>query len=485
MQWSNLADSIRHHAEATPDGLALVECAPSGERRTLSWTGFDQAVNESAAAYAGLGLVAGQRVVIVTTNTIESVVAYYGALRCGLIAVPVNQGMPGAEMRRIVEDCGARCVLTDEEWDDLPGAVQTPLATHRAAPAEAPASPRDPESLAVLIYTAGSSGTPKGVMLTHRALLAYCRSAERIGLPGEQAVVICVLPLFHVYGLNAVLGGAVHAGATTVLVEGLPANVCRLIVQEKVTHLPLTPSALYRITEDPDLLEAAAVLHFINSGAAPLPNALAEYVTRLTGHRVDQGFGLTEAAPGVATTFGYPILGPGHVGRAFPGVELRVGDGHDPVEPAEIWIKGENLFSGYWPDGEGGPDSDGWFATGDVGYLQGEDLFLVDRSRELIIVSGFNVYPREIEDILEGHPSIQTAAVIGQPDEHTGERVVAFLTGEKISVAEVMDYLASRLARYKIPSEILVLKAMPRATTGKIRKGVLRDLLDRTEEGEW
>ncbi len=201
--------------------------------------------------------------------------------------------------------------------------------------------------------------------------------------------------------------------------------------------------------------------------------------TERTGVRVEQGYGLTEAAPGVSATLGGPLLGHGHVGRPLPGVEIRIGDGSEPGEPGEIFIRGDNLFSGYWPSGEGGPDAEGWFDTGDIGYLNRGDLFLVDRSRELIIVNGFNVYPAEVEQAIAELPEVESVAVVGQPDLRTGEQVVAFVTGSAITIDDVEAHCAVRLAKFKRPRLVRIVEELPRGVTGKVQKGVLRhSLLD-------
>lgn len=492
-----LSDLVRRHAAERPDAVALVEIGADGARRQVSWAELEQLVADSAAGLDALGAWGGRRVLITASHTIDFVAAWFGALRSGCIAVPVNPQLPLAEWHRMAEHSGAALALLDPAPGvpelteaDLPGvrlARLTELPQHAAGAQPPPLT--DPEHVAAIIYTAGTSADPKGAMLSHRALLAHCEHNAEQQVAGPESVVLSALPLFHVYGLNAVLGAAVFTGSTTVLVDGLPDDLVQIMDRERVSHLPLTPSALYRLSQAEGLAAAAGWLKLATSGAAPLPAVLADHWRQLTGVRLDQGYGLTEAAPGVSNTIGVEPRGPGHVGRAMPGVEIRIGDpaetsGAGPDEPGEIFIRGTNLFSGYWPDGDGGPDADGWFGTGDVGYLDGDDLFLVDRARDLVIVSGFNVFPTEIEEVLTEHPSVTDAAVIGQPDERTGERVVAFLVGERISTADVLAYAAQRLARYKLPTEVLVLKKLPRSTTGKIRKGRLRDLLDVTEEDE-
>ena len=478
----DLAAVITLHAQQRPDTVALIETGKPG-RRTLTWVDFDKAVTQAASGLQKLGLTPGERVVLEADLTLEAVTAWFGALRAGVVAVPVNPGSTQNELRHVALHSGARVLIGAAT--DLPGVQSVEGSDLQGlAGGEPVAGASDPEAVAAIIYTSGTSASPRGAMLSHRALVAHCVGATRRGIVRKDATVLCCLPLFHVFGLNAVLGASVFAGATVVLLDGITDDVDEVLQAERVTHLPLIPSVLYRLTLNPDLTRACQTLTTVTSGAAPLPAALAAHWLRLTGMPVHQGYGLTEASPGVASTVGIDWLGSNHVGRALPGVEIRIGDGSQPSEPGEVFIRGHNLFSGYWPDGAHGPDAEGWFATGDVGYVLGEDLFLVDRVREVIIVSGFNVYPTEIEEVLEQHVDVAAAAVVGQPDENTGERIVAFVTGESVQASAVLAFAATRLARYKLPSELFVIKAMPRTASGKIRKNLLRDLLDRTDEDD-
>jgi long-chain acyl-CoA synthetase len=226
------------------------------------------------------------------------------------------------------------------------------------------------------------------------------------------------------------------------------------------------------------------------AGAAPLPEGLAAEFAARTGVRVDRGYGLTEAAPGVTLGLGDGATGQGYVGSPLPGVELRIGDGRDPSEPGEVAVRGDNLFSGYWPHGTGGPDEQGWFRTGDIGYLEDGGLYLVDRARELVIVNGFNVYPAEVEQVILELPDVAAVAVVGRPDPRTGEQVVAFVAGEPTSdpgagagplARRVEEHCADRLARFKRPTSVSVLPELPRGATGKVRKGLLREMLGTAE----
>ena len=327
-------------------------------------------------------------------------------------------------------------------------------------------------------------------MLTHRALAANVAQAAEVEPPMISAddVVLGVLPLFHVYGLNAVLGQVVNQACRLVLVDGFDAEASLTLVEdEAITVLPVAPPALVRWLDVPDLRERMSGVRLVLSGSAPLPPEVAERFTEVTGIPVHQGYGLTEAAPIVTSTLCSATPKPGSVGAALPGVEVRLvderGRAPEPGDPGEIEVRGPNLFSGYWPDGADGPDEDGWFRTGDVGFLDPDgDLFLVDRIKDLVIVSGFNVYPVEVEEVLAELDDVAEVAVIGTPDEKTGEAVVAFVrpaAGTSLSADElaerVREHAATRLARFKQPTQVHVVDELPHTVTGKVAKGRLRN----------
>jgi long-chain acyl-CoA synthetase len=407
------------------------------------------------------------------------VVAYFATLRAGYVAVPINPESTISELRRMINDCGARVLFSaaSQPIEGVHEIALTPKGLDELSDptAEPVSSPRDPEALAVLLYTAGSSGEPKAAMLSHRALLSHLHNVAALEILDRDDVVLAMLPLFHVFGLNAVLGTSVLYGARLVIMVGFEGFV-EVLAAEKITNLPVVPPMLARILDDERAVASLGSVTRVVSGAAPLSTDLRDRFTAHTGLTVEQGYGLTEAGPGVTATIGTDALGHGHVGRPLPGVEVRIGDGTEPTEPGEIWIRGANVFSGYWPDRDGGPDQDGWFATGDVGYMIDGELFLVDRSRELIIVNGFNVYPAEVEEAIAELPEVESVAVIGRPHWRTGEQVVAFVTGAGLGVATINEHCASRLAKFKRPSLVWVVDELPRGITGKVRKGVLRGM---------
>jgi long-chain acyl-CoA synthetase len=475
---TNLADLVTRQAETQPGGVGLVQ--PRPVRRTMTWAELEGQIDAVAAGLAAHGLVAGHRVAICGPNSIEFVVAYFATLRAGYVAVPINPESTATELLAMINDCGARVLFTaarqpleDVHQIPLTAAGLDELSDLAALPVS---SPRDPEALAVLLYTAGTSGEPKAAMLSHHALLTHVHSIASLGVLDSEGVVLAMLPLFHVFGLNAVLGSWAASGARLVIMDGLD-GFAEVLTEEQITNLPVAPPVLARILDDERAVAGLKSVTTVVSGAAPLSVDLRDQFTAHTGLRVEQGYGLTEAAPGVSATLGGQVLGHGHVGRPLPGVEVRIGDGTELTEPGEIWIRGDNLFSGYWPDGQGGPGELGWFPTGDIGYLLDGELFLVERARELIIVNGFNVYPAEVEEAIAELPGVGSVAVVGRSHRRTGEQVVAFVTGADVSVEMINEYCADRLAKFKRPSLIQLIDELPRGITGKVRKGVLRDML--------
>jgi long-chain acyl-CoA synthetase len=499
----DVADLVAAAAGESPDKLAVVEAGG----RSMTWAELDDEVGRVATGLGAAGIVAGHRVVLVAGNRLEFVATYLGVLRAQAVAVPVNPLSTAGEIARIVDDSGAKLVVTDADSVrsvreavgglDAPPRVVVAGATllpgersydHlRADRARFVPALQDPERLACLLYTSGTSGRPRAAMLSHRALLANIEQVAQVEPPmmhGDD-VVLGVLPLFHVYGLNAVLGGVLRHRAKLVLVERFdPQGTLDIIDDEACSVIPVAPPVLaYWRTED-SLAERLGPVRLVLSGSAPLdPDLVEEFVAR-TGIPVHQGYGLTEAAPVVTTTLRSATPRAGSVGAALPGIDVRLvddaGRALEGEDPGEIQIRGANLFSGYWPDGADGPDGEGWWSTGDVGFLDADgDLTLVDRLKEMVIVSGFNVYPVEVEDVVREVDGVVEVAVIGVADELTGEAVVAYVVGagEPADLeAAVRARCEDRLARFKRPSRIEVVDALPLTVTGKVQKGRLRGI---------
>ena len=498
----NVADLVRNAAERQPVRTALV----AGDQR-LTWAELDARVDRTATALRRLGLAGGDRVALQLGNTVDFVACYFGALRAGLVALPLNVSYTVPELHQMLTDSGAAVLVTStvatiEGRAGLPGGLAL-VVPGRIAPegaaalddllAAAPAGPyagqqpTGPEDLAVLLYTSGTTGRPKGAMLTHRALLAnldQCAALEPPPFVADDTVLLA-LPLFHVYGLNPGLGMLALAGATGVLVDRFDAvRTLETMAAEQVTVvIGVPPMYLAWIGADPDALSAGfATVRTAISGAAPLGAAAYRRIAA-AGVSVHEGYGLTEAAPAVTSTLVGGTTWPGSVGWPLPGVEVRLQDADgeevEDDDPGEIVVRGPNLFSGYWPDGRDGPDEDGWWATGDVAYADDTGaLHLVDRTKELIIVNGFNVYPAEVEAVLDSHPDVTESAVIGIPDERTGEAVRAYLVsrpGASLDVPAVLAFAGRSLARFKLPTSVQVVPELPHSAAGKVRKGELRE----------
>lgn len=530
MPFTDVADLVVAAAVESPDKLALVEAGG----RSVTWAQLDDEVGRIATGLGAAGIVAGYRVMIAVGNRIEFVTTYLGVLRAQVVAVPVNPRATPGELARMIADSGARMVVTDVDTvrsvreavamveraldgqvdglaDQLADQLDADLLARavrprvvviggtllpgersydhlRADKARHVPPLQDPEKLAALLYTSGTSGRPRAAMLTHRALLANIAQVAQVDPPmihGDD-VVLGVLPLFHVYGLNAVLGAVLRHRAKLVLVDRFdPQGTLDLIEDEACSVIPVAPPVFAYWREVESLKERLGPVRLMLSGSAPLSPDLIEEFTGLTGIPIHQGYGLTEASPVVTSTLTSKTLQAGSVGAALPGIGIRLVDeaGRAPLgeDPGEIQICGPNLFSGYWPDGSGGPDADGWWSTGDVGFLDASgDLFLVDRLKELVIVSGFNVYPVEVEEVIREVPEVAEAAVIGVEDPQTGEAVVAYVVAAGAAGASVQDavrtHCQTRLARFKQPSRIEVVEELPLTVTGKVQKGRLRGI---------
>ncbi|WP_240669734.1 AMP-binding protein [Actinoplanes solisilvae] len=494
-------DPVAGAAANRPDSPALI----TGET-VLTWSDVDRRTTAAAHRIAGL-VPPGARVAIVLANSPEFVATYFGVLRAGRVAVPLNPAYTADELEFAITDSGAALIVA-EDARDRPGSSGPPRVRPEfdleGARGDLPAVSGG--DLAVLLYTSGTSGRPKGAMLTHAALAANHDQLDAIDPPvvGPDDVVLLAMPLFHAYGLNTGLGSVARHAATGVLIDRFdPAASLATIAERGVTVAVGVPGMYSAWSRQPDVEIALRGVRTAVCGAAPLaPDEMARF-SAATGKSVLVGYGLTETAPVLATTAVSDRGKPGSIGRPLPGVSLRLRSAAGQVlwedgtaspeedlaeldlsvedvagtDPGEIVVRGANLFSGYWPDGHGGPDAEGWWATGDVAYADADgDLHLVGRVDELILVHGFNVYPAEIERVLGSHPGVAESAVVGVPDHESGQRPHAFVVAAidpAPTPAELQVYCAAQLARFKLPSVELV-RELPHSPTGKIRK---RELL--------
>jgi long-chain acyl-CoA synthetase len=305
----------------------------------------------------------------------------------------------------------------------------------------------------------------------------------------ESDVVLLVLPLFHIYALNVILGLTVKVGATALLMERFDAGQSLgALERHKVTVLFGAPPMFIAWVNTPGVERYdLSRVRFAVSGAAALPGAVLEEFRRKTGITIWEGYGLTETAPAVTSNAMGTVAKPGSIGKPLPGVDVRLvdEDGSDVEEgdPGEIVVRGPNVFGGYWNQPDAGAVTEGgWLRTGDVGYADEDGyIFLIDRKKDLVIVSGFNVYPREVEDVLYRHPKVAEAAVIGIPHPYTGEAVKALVVlrpGETASEEEIIEDCKRSLARFKCPQVVEFVSELPHLPTGKVLKRVLRERRD-------
>ncbi len=495
---ANIAGFLRESAGRHPDAT----CVISGGR-AHTWSDIDRAVDSYAAGLLQRGLHAGDRIAFLLGNSVEFVVAYFAAARAGLVSVPLNPAYTSAEVAVMLADSGARMLVVqpsthlvgEEAALALPGCDVLSVGGEEwrsvgaAGTGELPITAETPaDALALLLFTAGTSGRPKGAMLTHGALRANIELLLALSDPPavvDDDVVLLVLPMFHVYGLNTGLGLAVAAGATCVISDRFdPVETLSLIAEHRVTTIAGAPAMYQAWCATPGLREAMSTVRMLSSGGAPLPPRVFGAFAEITGLHIFEGYGMTETAPVVATTLVSGTPKAGSVGRPLPGLDIRLVDESgadvDDGDPGEVWVRGPSVFRGYWPDGAGGPDASGWFRSGDVAYADEDgDLHVVDRRREVILVNGFNVYPREIELVIDDLEGVAEAAVVGIPDDVTGEAVSAVVvprSGVTLTAEQVSAHCALRLARFKCPSVIRVVETLPHSATGKIAKGRLREV---------
>ncbi len=486
----NLAEVLLRSARDAPDTVALVET-----RRPATTFG---ALGETTARLARLLLDVdvspGDRVALVAPNSVEFVAGYLAALHAGAVCVPLNPTAPPAALERELAVVDAVVTLAAGPAASLVTAAGydvVPLDLASLPATAAPLVERAPDDVAVLLFTSGTVSTPRAAMLTHANLAANI--AQVLDHPGlavlASDVTFGALPFFHVFGLNVVLGVGLAAGARTLLVDRFDAAACaRLVRDEQVTVLAGVPT-MFADWLDLDAVDAPgdtfASVRLAVSGAAPLPTEVADAFRARFGPVLHQGYGLTEASPIVTSSALSPEPAPGgSIGRPVPGVEVRLVDseGADVLvsDPGEIWVRGPNVFPGYWHDEAAtthafGPD--GWLRTGDAAVVEPDgSLRLVDRLKDLILVSGFNVYPVEVEDVLRAHPDVLDAAVVGVPSPRTGETVVAYLVpepGHEPSRDALMAHCARALPRYKCPTRYELLDELPRNPAGKLLRRAL------------
>lgn len=501
----NLADLVVEH----PARARAVHDAEGWH----SWGDVRARAARTAAAVVRSGVAPGDRVAFAWPASAAFVATYLGILAAGAVAVPLNPSDPvealvaelgavtpalvlagGADAARLAE-AGARSSAAVLAGDGPDGDWAAALADVGDAPFAPRHGGRD--DVAVLLFTSGTAGDPKPAMLTHANLRANLR--QLLAVPGVEAqpadVGLCTLPLFHVFGLNVALGLSLATGSPVAVMDRFtPEEAARLMGDLGVTVAVGAPAAFAHWlhggfvgagngTGPPPVRS----LRLAVAGGAPVPPDLAREFEAALGLPLHQGYGLTEASPAVATTIGEDRPRPGSSGRALPGMAVRLVDegGAEALagDPGEIWVRGPNVFAGYHGDAEATAavrDASGWLRTGDVGVAgPNGDLFVVDRCKDLVIVSGFNVYPAEVERVLVAAPGVAEAVVVGRPDALAGEVLEAVVVPADPSAPPdeqaVRAHCAARLPRYKCPVVVRVVPRLPRSISGEaLRRRVRR-----------
>lgn len=481
----NLALNLSRCAADRPNGLALI----CGETR-LTYADLDAASAGVAAWLRALGLRAGETVVLMLPNVPEFAIAYYGVLRAGGVVVPMNVQLKPREVAFHLRDPAARFVFAWHECSEAAQAGAGELDAERVVvePGSLPAgaagqavAPKASDDTAVILYSSGTTGTPKGAQLTHANLARNADvSVNLLGL-GADDVVLGALPLFQGFGQTCALNAAVAAGATLALVPRFsPEAVLATIERERITvfeGVPTMYSALLHFAER-DRYDVTSV-RLCASGGAALPVEVLHGFERAFGCVILEGYGLSETSPVACFNHRDRERLPGSIGTPVAGVELRIVDEHRrelaPGETGELAIRGHNVMKGYLnrPDATAETiDADGWFYTGDIARVDAQGrYFIVDRKKDLIIRGGYNVYPREIEEVLYTHPAVAEAAVVGIPHPALGEEVgaaVALKPGSDASPEQLRAYVKEHVAAYKYPRQVWLVDTLPKGPTGKL-----------------
>jgi len=459
-----------------------------------------------AHALRRLGVEPGDRVLVMLPNCPEVIQSYGGILRVGGVIVPVIFLLGEEEVTHILADSEAKVVITSSDmvWKVEKQVGRLPSLQHvllvdgggqgtmRSFAEEIAgegdrfeAVPRRPDELAVILYTSGTTGAPKGVALSHGNLESNARAAASLYELDRSEWAVAVLPLSHSYGLTVMNAGHILGTRAALLRWFNPEEVLTAIQEFRAVSMSAVPTMLIYLLNYPEAGRFdTSTMRAWGSGAAPLPVEIVEPFERKFGGRVLEGYGLTEAAPVVSAHRLSGARKLGSVGQPIPGVSVSIQGEADRMLPAgevgEVCVQGPNVMVGYYKNPAETAETlrGGWLHTGDMGRLDTDGfLYIVERKKDLIIRGGFNIYPRDVEEVLYAHPKVAEAAVVGMPDPLMGEEVLAFVVikpGETATPAEMIAFCQSRLARYKSPKEVRIVPSLPKSPIGKILRKDLR-----------
>ena len=490
--FESFAHTVRANAERLGDRPAV-----RLDDRVLSHAALDDATARVATLLRAQGLRPGDRVGVMLPNVPAFPVLYYGVLRAGGVVVPMNPLLQAREVAHYLGDSGARAVFAwhafaaaAEEGARAAGARCVPLAPDTTAQLLASVEPDpavadvDGDDTAVILYTSGTTGSPKGAELTHRNLVSNARTTnDSLVRLAPDDVVLGALPLFHAFGQTCVMNTCLLAGAqVSLLARFTPENALAIVERDRVTLFSGVPTMYAAMLNSPSAQEFdVSSLQLCVSGGASLPVEVLRGFEARFGCTILEGYGLSETSP--VASFNHPdaVRKPGSIGTPVRGCEMDLraagGGAVAPGEIGEVVIRGENVMRGYWGDPEATAaaiDADGWFATGDLATRDADGYYsIVDRTKDMINRGGYNVYPREVEEVLYEHPAVAEAAVVAVPDALLGEEVgaaVVLKPGASATVEELRAHVKGQVAAYKYPRHLWLVDELPKGATGKILK---------------
>ncbi|NOY79296.1 MAG: long-chain fatty acid--CoA ligase [Calditrichaeota bacterium] len=476
------------------------------EQSTLTYKDLYNSVLRLAAGLQKLGIQKGDRVALMLPNIPLFPIAYYAILRIGAIVVPINTMFREREIRYILEDSESSAVLTwDDALEEVGRAVEDIdscahlIVSGRDLPEEVvnldallSENPPNPggtritsEDSAVILYTSGTTGRPKGAILTHGNLASNAYASAIIGQITSKDIFLGVLPFYHSFGQTVSMNAAFYSGARIVLLPKFdPERVLQAISRERISIFAAVPTMLKMLVDYDAPVPDLSSIRRLLSGGAKLETSLLEEFESKFGIPIHEGYGLTEASPVVTFNLEGFARKEGSVGVPLRDIYVKIVDasGNElvPGQEGEILVRGPNVMKGYLNRPEATKEilKNGWLYTGDIGYLDEEGyLYIVDRKRDMIIKGGFNVYPREIEELLLHHPAISEVAIVGVPDPVQGEEVKAYIVLKReanVSSDEIIDYCISQIARYKCPKYVSFLQSLPKNSLGRVQKHLLK-----------
>ncbi len=485
------------------------KCAIKFQKRKISYQEINETVNRAAHGFIASGLRKGDRIGIFCANCPEYIITYFAVLKFGGIVVPINNFLTGNEVKYIVNDCQIKTLITSKKFLrtvqpvlSQMESVTRVIVVGDSAQTEhtsfnqfvASGSPENiqadisPDDLAVFIYTSGTTGHPKGAMLSHHNLYSNAQgSAEATHFTAKDKLLL-FLPMFHSFTFTVCVLTPIFVGATIVLLGSVKSfdEIKRAILWDRVTIFIGVP-ALFNVLAGkplPKILKYIHAIKFFVSGSAPLPGPVIGKIEEKFGSPLCEGYGLSEASPVVAVNPRFGERKIGSVGLPLPKVHVKIVDAEMNAKPigevGELAIQGPNVMQGYYnlPEETAQALIDGWLLTGDIAKIDEDGyVYIVDRKKDMLLVRGINVYPREIEEALYSHPKVLECAVIGIPDESKGEVPKAFIVvreGETLTEKDVRDFCKQNLATYKLPKQIEFRESLPKNATQKIMKRELR-----------